>query len=187
MLINLRNVLRLTAASMLAISVSSWSLPSIAIASQAASYLPRSAPVSINIPSIHVSSGFMSVGLDKGGKLQVPQTGKIAAWYTGAPTPGEFGPAIIVAHVDMNGQPGIFFHLKDLKAGSLIKIHRQDDTNVSFKVLSVKSYLKNQFPTETVYGNITYAGLRLVTCGGKFDSKIGHYLSNVVVFAAMIK
>lgn len=34
-----------------------------------------------------------------------------------------------------------------------------------------------------VYGPTPDAELRLITCGGAFDSATGHYLSNIVVYA----
>jgi len=36
-----------------------------------------------------------------------------------------------------------------------------------------------------VYGNLGYAGLRLVTCGGDFDRSTGHYRDNIVVHAQL--
>ncbi|MGH9305192.1 MAG: hypothetical protein ACRDZ5_12425, partial [Acidimicrobiales bacterium] len=50
----------------------------------------------------------------------------------------------------------------------------------------VREYPKAHFPTASVYGNIPYAGLRLLTCGGNFDSVTHHYLSNIVVFASLV-
>jgi hypothetical protein len=38
-----------------------------------------------------------------------------------------------------------------------------------------------------VYGPVPTAQLRLITCGGTFDTATGHYLSNVIVFATLIK
>ncbi|HEX7405364.1 MAG TPA: class F sortase [Candidatus Nanopelagicaceae bacterium] len=149
-------------------------------------YLTRSAPVLISIPAIGVTSKFIKLGLDKTGALQVPTTGNVAGWYTGAPTPGELGPAIIVAHVDMGGKEGVFFHLKELKKGNLIAISRADGKIVKFVVTATSNFLKTSFPTAKIYGDINFAGLRLITCGGAFDSKTGHYLSNVVVFAKMV-
>ncbi len=37
-----------------------------------------------------------------------------------------------------------------------------------------------------VYGNTHRAELRLITCGGSFDQKSGHYVDNVVVFAHLV-
>jgi len=149
-------------------------------------YLTRSAPTLISIPAIGVKSKFIKLGLDKAGALQVPTSGQVAGWYTGAPTPGEIGPAIVVAHVDMGGKPGVFFRLKELKKGDRIEISRADGKIVKFQVTETTFVAKAAFPTLKVYGDINYAGLRLITCGGKFDSKIGHYLSNVIVFAKMV-
>jgi hypothetical protein len=36
-----------------------------------------------------------------------------------------------------------------------------------------------------VYGNTDHAALRLITCGGPFDSA-GHYRDNVVVLASLV-
>lgn len=50
-----------------------------------------------------------------------------------------------------------------------------------FIVQSVEQYPKNQFPTEAVYGPVPLPALRLITCGGSFDSSIGHCRDNIVV------
>ena len=142
-----------------------------------------SVPVKIEIPVIGVSSKIISLGLDSAGKLKVPPDGSVAGYYTGAPVPGEIGPAIVVAHVDWNGKLGVFFHLKDLKVGERIVITRSDGRQITFGITKVQEYLKSEFPSQLVYGNLNYAGLRLVTCGGKFDPKAKSYLSNVIVFA----
>ena len=141
----------------------------------------------ILIPAIRVSSNkFMGVGFDADGWMEVPKSGSVVAWFTGSPSPGELGPSIIVGHVDMNGKPGIFFNLKLLKKGDLIRVTRADGKIVKFSVTKTKSYLKADFPHDVVYGDIDHAGLRLITCGGVFDRKAKHYLSNVIVFAKMI-
>ena len=52
-------------------------------------------------------------------------------------------------------------------------------------VYAVRLYPKNAFPTLKVYGNTRGPELRLITCGGPFDSnrRAGGYTDNVVVFA----
>jgi hypothetical protein len=42
---------------------------------------------------------------------------------------------------------------------------------------------KSQFPADLVYGPTLAPALRLVTCGGIFDKKAGHYRDNIVVSA----
>jgi len=149
-------------------------------------YLSPSSPISLTIPSLKVSSNIIKLGLDKKGVLEVPKTEDIAGWYTGSPTPGEIGPTIIVAHVDMNGKFGVFYNLKKMKSGDLIRVARSDKRIVTYKVTATSTFLKTKFPTQKIYGNIDHSGLRLITCGGKFNKKTGHYESNVVVFAQAI-
>jgi hypothetical protein len=55
-----------------------------------------------------------------------------------------------------------------------------------FRVYAVREYAKTAFPTSLVYGATPGPELRLVTCGGQFDARTGHYLDNVVVFARYV-
>jgi hypothetical protein len=53
-------------------------------------------------------------------------------------------------------------------------------------VTRVERFPKDRFPTALVYGNIDHAGLRLITCGGTFNSATGHYDDNFVAFADLV-
>jgi hypothetical protein len=147
--------------------------------------LGRSAPVRVLIPSIGVDSGLMDLGLGADGSLEVPPTGFPAGWYTGGPTPGELGPAIIAGHIDWKG-PGVFYNLHRMKPGDLVTVTRADGSKPAFRVTRVEQFPKDRFPTKLVYGNIEHPGLRLITCGGSFNSQTGHYEDNIVVFADLI-
>jgi sortase (surface protein transpeptidase) len=140
-------------------------------------------PVSLTIPVIAVRTQLVHLGLTATGALQVPPTTAVAGWYTGSSRPGAIGPAIIDGHIDSYQGPGIFFRLVELRPGDRVYIRRADGTLVVFRVVKVQTYLKDHFPTEAVYGPTPDAELRLITCGGAFDSATGHYLSNVVVYA----
>ena len=143
-------------------------------------------PIRLTIPSIGVDSDLMGLGLQADGTLQVPPTGFPAGWYTGAPTPGELGPAIIAGHVDWDGRPGVFFDLRDLSPGGEITIDRQDGSTARFRVDRVERFPKDQFPTHRVYADLDHAGLRLITCGGDFDRTTRSYQDNLVVFARLV-
>jgi sortase (surface protein transpeptidase) len=147
--------------------------------------LGRSTPVRLRIPDIGVDSRLMDLGLRADGSLQVPPSGFPAGWYTGGPTPGELGPAVVAGHVDWKG-PGVFVNLHKLKPGELVVISRADGSQPTFRVSRVARYPKDQFPTALVYGDLDHAGLRLITCGGSFNSRTGHYEDNVVVFADLV-
>ncbi len=143
-------------------------------------------PISVTIPAIGVTSNLLSLNRNPDGTVQVPSSFHEAGWYQRGPTPGQLGPSVILGHVDSYKGPGIFFRLGSLEPGDTVKVARQDGTTATFKVNAVNEYTKAQFPSQTVYGDIGYAGLRLITCGGTFDRSTHSYLSNIVVFASLI-
>jgi LPXTG-site transpeptidase (sortase) family protein len=147
--------------------------------------LARSTPVRLQISAIGVDTTLMRLGLRSDGSMEVPVGGFPAGWYTGGPAPGQLGPAVIAGHVDMKG-PGVFFNLHKVKTGDQVAVTRADGRRPVFRVTKVAQYLKNEFPTQLVYGNLDHAGLRLITCGGTFNSKTGHYEDNLVVFADLV-
>ena len=144
-----------------------------------------SPPVSLAIPSIGVNTkGIVDLTLDKNGKLQAPTDFAKAGWYAAGPTPGEFGPAVVGAHVDSKSGPAVFYRLGSLKKGATVSVVRKDGSTARFVVDRVERYSKANFPTATVYGDTKgRAELRLITCGGAFDQSTGHYVDNIVAFA----
>ena len=107
----------------------------------------------------------------------------VAGWFAAGPRPGAIGSAVIAGDHHTYWGPGVFFRLDELRPGNRIYVRRSDRTTVMFRVTAVHRYLKDHFPTQTVYGATPDAELRLITCGGAFDDATGHYLSNVVVYA----
>jgi len=154
---------------------------------QSASPKPVAAPVSLSIPLIGVSSNLITLGLTSSGEMQVPTSYTVAGWFTGSPRPGAVGSSIIVGHIDSVSGPGVFFRLSTLKDGNKIYVKRADGSLVEFSVTSVQTYLKDNFPTEDVYGPVPDAELRLITCGGTWDPATHHYLSNIVVYATEVR
>ena len=153
----------------------------------AATPLPRSEPVHVHIPVLGVSSTVMQLGLQADGSMEVPPGAYPAGWYTHSPTPGELGPSILAAHVDWNGEPGVFVDIRELQSGDEVVITRQDGRTAIFRVDRVDQYPKHGFPTEAVYGDIDHVGLRLVTCGGDFDDDAHSYVDNIVVYASLMR
>ena len=163
--------------------------PIVAPPPSAAAKVPS--PVSLTIPLIGVKTNLITLGLAKGGSMQVPVSTTVAGWFTGSPRPGAVGSSIIVGHVDgrvdSTEARGVFFRLNTLKAGDDVFVKRADGTTAEFRVTEVQTYLKDHFPTQTVYGPTPDAELRLITCGGAFDPATHHYLSNIVVYATQVR
>ncbi len=154
---------------------------------QSAQPAPVASPVSLTIPLIGVKTSLITLGLAQGGAMQVPSSTTVAGWYTGSPRPGAVGSAIIVGHIDSETGPGVFYRLSELRSGDDVFIRRADGTTAEFRVTSTGTYLKDKFPTQTVYGPTPDAELRLITCGGAFDPASHHYLSNIVVYATEVR
>lgn len=151
-------------------------------------YMSASRPTHISIPSVGIDADTVPVGLDSNGSIQLPSVLEwLTGWYDKSPTPGEKGPAIIVGHLDSYKGVSVFWRLRDVKAGDTILINRQDGSVAKFRADSLKQFDRAKFPTGEVYGNIGYAGLRLITCGGAFDASSGDYTQNTVVYASLIQ
>lgn len=142
-------------------------------------------PVSLTIPAIGVQTSLIKLGLAADGTLQVPSSATVAGWYTGSPRPGALGAAVIAGHVDSQAGPAVFYQLRKLRPGAPVYVKRADGSVAEFKVTNVQQYPKARFPTTAVYGPVPDSELRLITCGGTFDPATGHYLSNVIVDAAL--
>lgn len=150
--------------------------------------LTRSEPTRVSVPSVEIDYPVKPVGKLPDGTMETPPLFEpITGWYKYSPTPGETGPSVIVGHVDTYKGPSVFWRLRDIQPGALINISRADGTTVVFKVEALKQFDQANFPTAEVYGNLDYSGLRLITCGGAFNTKTGHYTENTVVFASMVK
>ncbi|MEU2663604.1 class F sortase [Micromonospora sp. NPDC007220] len=150
--------------------------------------LHRAAPVDVRIPAIDVRARIVPVGADADGHLEVPPLDRptLAGWYRHGVSPGETGNAVLVGHVDSAAGPAVFFDLGRLRPGDTVRITRADASVATFAVDGVGSYPKDHFPTDLVYGPSDATGLRLITCGGRFDRDTGNYVDNVIVFATRV-
>jgi Sortase domain len=151
--------------------------------------LPRSAPVSIDIPSINVHASVVSRGLNPDGSVAVPPLTHPmeTSWYDDGPAPGQPGAAAILGHVDAASVgPAVFYDLGELRPGARIFVRLRSGRTAIFETYSVALYSKASFPTDRVFGYTSWPTLRLITCGGVFDPKSGHYLGNIVAFASYV-
>ncbi|WP_327108846.1 class F sortase [Nonomuraea glycinis] len=139
-------------------------------------------PKSIEISSIDMEAPLMKLGL-KDGEVELPPYEKpeMAGWYTGSAVPGEKGASVIVGHVDTKTAPAVFYKLRHVRKGEIVKVERSDGKVVKYKVDGVEQVHKDSFPLRRVY---VEDGLKLVTCGGRFDRAAGEYLDNIIVYAS---
>lgn len=149
--------------------------------------MTASPPTAIAIASVQIDAPITPVGQNADGSIAMPPALEwTAGWYKYSPTPGEIGPSVIVGHVDNFKSISVFWRLRYVQPGDAIDVVRADGSTARFQVQTVAQYDQNNFPTATVYGNINYPGLRLITCGGTFDRESGNYTQNTVVYAVLV-
>jgi len=143
-------------------------------------------PAALDVPAIGVhTTGLVDLGLAPSGALEVPKDAATTGWFALSPVLGETGPAVLAAHVDHDGVPGVSARLHEMKVGDTATVTRSDGVPLRFTAYRVERFGKATFPTADVYGNTAGPELRLVTCGGEFDRTAHHYRDNVVVFARL--
>jgi hypothetical protein len=150
--------------------------------------LEPSRPIRLTIPSIKVEAPILDVGLAGDGTVDVPPLKRHheAGWFDQGPTPGQFGPALIVGHADTRSGPSIFHDLGRMRPGQRVEVLRRDNTIAVFEVNSVEHFGKSKLPIQRVYGDYSRPSLRLVTCGGTWLGGAQGYSDNVIVFASLV-
>ena len=150
--------------------------------------LEPSRPERLTIPAIKVEAPILDVGLAADGSVGVPPLRRHgeAGWFDGGPSPGQFGPALIVGHADTRTGPSVFHDLPRLRPGHRIEVLREDDSVAIFEVNSVEHFDKDKLPVQRVYGDYSRPSLRLMTCGGQWLGGSIGYSDNIVVFASLV-
>ena len=143
-------------------------------------------PVRLRIPAIGVSTPLVRLGRLRDGSIEVPHDWNTAGWYDQGPRPGQPGPAVILGHVDSKTGPAVFYRLRALRPRDIIRVSLTDGRILIFRVQRLERYPKDEFPTEAVYFPTLDRELRLITCGGEFDSAAGSYRDNIVVYATLV-
>ncbi|KWV32017.1 peptidase C60 [Micromonospora rifamycinica] len=151
--------------------------------------LSGSPPTQIAISRIDLRATVHRVGIAPDGSIAVPDTARAqeAGWYDQGPTPGQYGPAVIVGHVDTTTGPAVFHGLKELHDGDEIEVTRADRRVAVFEVDEIQRYRKERLPVDQIYGDFSRPRLRLITCGGRWVGGATGYADNLVVYATLVR
>jgi LPXTG-site transpeptidase (sortase) family protein len=152
---------------------------------RSASAAPRPVDGFIQIPSIGVNGPLVAVGLDASGQMITPTNARDIAWYDTGSFPGPTHNAILAGHRNWNGRQGTFANLESVKPGDLVKVG-MGGMVFTFKVDWVRLYDPRNAPVKELLGDTAVDSVTLVTCGGEFNPRIGHYDHRVVVRAELV-
>lgn len=144
---------------------------------------PRPLPSRLRIAALGIDAPVVGLGVASTGAMEVPPDADTVAWYGYGPSPGQPGSAVLAAHVDYNGREGVFFRLRDLRAGDMVIVDFADGGSRTFVVRERASVAKEALPVDELFRREGRRALTLITCGGDFNPATRSYRDNVIVRA----
>jgi hypothetical protein len=82
---------------------------------------------------------------------------------------------------------GAFFRLGRMAVGDRLTLTGAGGARQEFQVAARERYAKTRIPLEKYFARDGAPRLTLITCGGPFDVRTGHYRDNVVVTATPVE
>ena len=140
------------------------------------------------IPSLNVFARVRSVGVDKTGAIGTPTNVFDTAWYNQSSLPGQSGAALIDGHVSSWKTNGVFYGIKNIKPGELVKVQRGDGKVFTFSVVKNQVYPYDSVDMTALLAPIVpgVPGLNLITCTGKIIHGTNEFNQRMVVFTKLI-
>jgi Sortase domain len=156
-------------------------------------------PVKVIVPEHKLNAPVSSNRLNADGSLYVPDDPRAVSWASQDVAPGTgHGTIILVAHIDKGGVAGAFSDLADYRVGQGITLVLADGRQMRYAVAAEpievnkdklyprRQELFDQTHSYALPGRPKTGRLLLLSCGGAFDNRTGHYESNIFVYAMPI-
>lgn len=148
--------------------------------------VPAGWPKSLSIPRIHVAAPVESLALNRSADQKAPYRWGDVAWYDRGPRPGDAGRATIYGHLDSTCCPAVFYEIRLLKPGDVVKVAYKGNRSILFRVMWQHTYLNRDVPVNFMFQNVRERGLLLVTCTGIFHYDGTGYDHKLIVYARLI-
>jgi LPXTG-site transpeptidase (sortase) family protein len=139
------------------------------------------------IPAAKVNAPVQVKGVNARNEMENPDGKDNVAWYNFTDRPG-FGPnAVFSGHVDWyTGEQGVFWYLRDLKAGDEVIVRMTDGSELHYRVTENKTYPASEAPVAEIIGPTPTEVVTLITCDGVFDRRSQDYNLRRVVRAERV-
>jgi len=87
-----------------------------------------------------------------------------------------------VGHVDSDRGPAVFYRLSGVRLGETVRVARADGSTSAYTIRRITVVSKTDFPSRAVFAPTARASIRLVTCGGPFDTSTSSYGDSLIVW-----
>ncbi|HEY4963778.1 MAG TPA: class F sortase [Candidatus Saccharimonadales bacterium] len=140
------------------------------------------------IPKLGVNSRILSVGVNSSGALATPNNVFDTAWYNESAEPGQPGATLIDGHISSWTSHGVFYGLKDLVAGDIIKVERGDGKVFTYSVVKTVVYPASNVSMTDAVTPVTAGvpGLNLISCDGDVITGTNTFNERIVVFSEQV-
>lgn len=151
----------------------------------AAAHIPQ--PVRVQVEGTGIDLEVVPAGIEDNGAMSLPDNHYQAAWYRYGPAPGaDEGSSVLAAHVDSRTEQLPIAGLKDVAAGTIVTVTREDGSMLRYATESVENIAKKSLDGHRLFDRTGAAQLKLVTCGGEWLQAQDDYADNVVLTAAPV-
>lgn len=140
------------------------------------------------ISRIGVKARVMQLGLTKTGALATPSNVFDTGWYTGSAQPGKPGATLIDGHISSWTTHGVFYNLKDLKAGDQMQIVRGDGITITYQVVKTQTYADTNTDMTSALTPVVAGtpGLNLISCYGSVKPGTSEFNQRIVVYTKQV-
>ncbi len=137
----------------------------------------------LTIPGLGVDAPVERLGVDKFGRLDVPQDSVTVGWHPAYSTmPGAEGATFLAAHYEYGGTPGTFYRLASLQPGETFSLVLDDGEVHEYVITSALDYELGDIDMGALLrGREGMESVTLMTCSGRFVD--GTYDYRTVVLA----
>ncbi|MDK1359226.1 class F sortase [Arthrobacter sp. zg-Y1219] len=147
--------------------------------------IPR--PVRVQVEGTGIDLEVIPGGVEANGAMALPDNHDQAAWYRYGPAPGaEEGSSVLAAHVDSRTEQLPIAGLKDVPAGTVVTVTREDGSVLRYAAEGVDHIAKKSLDGHRLFDRTGEPRLKLVTCGGQWLEAQDDYEDNVVLTAAPV-
>jgi sortase A len=142
---------------------------------------PQSAlPTRVTITSINLDSPIQQMGLDKLGRMDVPNNHKNIGWYKNGTVPGEKGSAVLAAHVY-----AAFRNLNKVQIGDEVLITDNNGNKLKFIIKKKSLFDLSKMSPDQLFNDSSGKLLKLITCAGKKTGDERGYDKRLVLTAEL--